>query len=365
MAFDGLNLNLGNLARLSPARTRSISAENPTGAKGAGAMADPLPDGPARELGRGWKCRPFIILGPGETATLADIDGPGAIQSIWITGNVNRDLILRITWDGSEHPSVEAPLPDFFCLPWARQSTGTSGGPLMRVNSLPISVNPNRGMNSFWQMPFRGHCTITLENTCPKKRHTVYYQINYALTEVPEDTAYFHAQFRRVNPLPYGEVYTILDGVEGRGHYVGTAMGWGINNNGWWGEGEIKFFMDGDGEYPTICGTGTEDYFGGAWDWEVDGVYYEYSTPFLGMHQVIRSDGTYNVQHRHAMYRWHVMDPIRFEQDLRVTIQSLGWREGGRFYPGMHDISSVAYWYQTLPHQPFPAFPDRDALEII
>ncbi|HUU30767.1 MAG TPA: DUF2961 domain-containing protein, partial [Phycisphaerae bacterium] len=141
--------------------------------------------------------------------------------------------------------------------------------------------------------------------------------------------------------------------------------GWGINNSGWWGEGEIKFYLDGDGEFPTICGTGTEDYFGGAYDWEVDGQYVTYTTPFLGMHQVLRPDGTYRSQHRHAMYRWHVMDPIRFERDLRVMIQVLGWRSEGRFYPGQHDISSVAYWYQALPAAPFPALGDRNALEIV
>jgi hypothetical protein len=187
---------------------------------------------------------------------------------------------------------------------------------------------------------------------------------------VPADVAYFHAQFRRVNPLPYKEVFTIVDCIEGQGHYVGTSMGWGINNSGWWGEGEIKFYIDGDSDYPTICGTGTEDYFGGAYDWMVDGQYVTYSTPFLGMHEVIRPDGTFNSQHRHAMYRWHVMDPIRFQKDLRVTIQALGWRSEKdrmkrRFLPGQHDMNSVAYWYQTLPTAPFPELPDRDYLEIV
>ncbi len=141
-------------------------------------------------------------------------------------------------------------------------------------------------------------------------------------------------------------------------------MGWGINNSGWWGEGEIKFYIDGDTEFPTICGTGTEDYFGGAWNWDVEGEYVEYSTPFLGMYQVTKPDGLYNSQHRHAMYRWHVMDPIRFRHDLRVTIQALGWRSEGRYLPGQHDISSVAYWYQALPAAPFPGLPDRNGLEI-
>ncbi|HET6486732.1 MAG TPA: DUF2961 domain-containing protein, partial [Spirochaetia bacterium] len=117
--------------------------------------------------------------------------------------------------------------------------------------------------------------------------------------------------------------------------------------------------------FPTICGTGTEDYFGGAYNWDVDGRYVPYSTPFMGMHQVIKPDGLYASQHRHAMYRWHIPDPIRFEKDIKVTIQGLGWRNGGRYLPMQDDIASVACWYQTLPTAPFPALPDRDYLEII
>ena len=359
--FNGLGMGLGNLARLSRARTRSISAENPTGEKGKGAMAEAGPDSASRELGRGWKCRPCVPVPPGETVKLADIEGPGAIQSMWLAGYVGRDFILRIYWEDEERPAVEAPLPDFFACPWVQDNRS----PHVRVNSLPVSVNPHRGCNCFWEMPFRRRCRVTIENIGPEKSPPCFHQINYTLTEVPDDAAYFHAQFRRVNPLPYGEVYTILDGVKGRGHYVGTSMGWGSNNCGWWGEGEIKFYIDGDAEFPTICGTGTEDYFGGSYDWTVEGQYAEYSTPFLGMHQVIRPDGHRLSQHRHAMYRWHVMDPIRFEEDLRVTIQALGWRSEGRFLPLQDDISSVAYWYQTLPAAPFPKLPGRDGLEIV
>jgi hypothetical protein len=363
-ASNGLGLHLGNLSRLSRAKTRSISAENPTGGKGEGAMAEASPEGAARDLGRGWKCRPSIPVAPGETVALADIEGPGAIQSMWFGGTiVNRDFILRIHWDGQKEPSVECPLPDFFAMPWSFQDPrGPTRGPFAPVNSLPVSVNPCRGLNCFWEMPFRTHCRITIEGRHPRDTRSCYYQINYTLTDVPDDAACFHAQFRRVNPLPYGEVYTIVDGISGQGHYVGASMGWGINNDGWWGEGEIKFYIDGDGEFTTICGTGTEDYFGGSYNWDVDGHYTTYSTPFLGMHQVLRPDGLYNSQHRHAMYRWHIMDPIRFEQDLRVTIQALGWTTEGRFLPGQHDISSVAYWYQTLPAAPFPKLPSRDFL---
>jgi len=364
--FNGLGMNLGNLWRLSHAQTRSISAENPTGVKGKGGMALPDPNGAARELGQGWKCSPCKRdIQPGETYTLADIEGSGAIQSMWLGGNVTRDFILRIYWDDQAQPSVECPLCDFFAIPWVKFNEIGTVGPLVRVNSLPVVVNPSRALNCFWEMPFRKHARITLQNLHPTQAKDCFYQINYTLTEVPADAAYFHAQFRRVNPLPYKQVYTILDGIQGHGQYVGTAMGWGINNSGWWGEGEIKFFIDGDGEFPTICGTGTEDYFGGSFNWDSDGQYIEYSTPYLGMHQVLRPDGTYNSQHRHAMYRWHIKDPIRFENDLKVTIQALGWRSEGRYYPGQHDICSVAYWYQTLPTAPFPRLPDRNELEVV
>jgi hypothetical protein len=212
-------------------------------------------------------------------------------------------------------------------------------------------------------MPFRRHCRITIENRHVKEA-TCFYQITYALTEVPDDAACFHAQFRRVNPLPYGQDYTILDGVRGQGQYVGTALAWGVNNNGWWGEGEIKFFMDGDGQFPTICGTGTEDYFCGAWNWDVSGQYTPFSAPFTGM-TIHKPDGLYQAQQRFALYRWHVMDPIRFARDLRVTIQALGWRSEARYLPLQDDIASVAYWYQTLPTAAFPKLPDANYLEIV
>jgi hypothetical protein len=359
-----MTFGLDGLFNLSPAQTRSISAENPTGEKGRGAMAQPDPQGPARELGQGWKCRPYVQIEPGQTVTLADIAGPGLVQSMWYGGFIRRDFILRIYWDGQAAPSVECPITDFFGAHWITSGEAPHQGPPVILNSLPVCINPNRGMNCFWPMPFRKHCRITMENRHPEAQ-ACFYQINYALGEVPETAACFHAQFRRENPLPLGQEYTIIDGLRGRGHYVGTAMGWGINNSGWWGEGEVKFYIDGDRKFPSICGTGTEDYFGGSYNWEVDGQYVTYSTPFMGMHQVQRPDGTYRSQHRHSMYRWHIMDPIRFEQDLRVTIQALGWRSERRYYPGQHDISSVAYWYQTLPAAPFPTLPDRNALEVV
>ena len=361
MMFHGIGTNMSNLFLASNAKTRSISPENLTGVKGGGARCEPA-DGtagaPARELGRGWKVNPFIHIRPHSIFSLAEIDGPGCIQHIWLTpmGNL-RHLILRIYWDGQDNPSVECPIGDFFACGW---------GVYAPVNSLAVCVNPGSAFNCYWQMPFRKGCRITLENRTDAVS-TIYYQIDYCLTEVPEDALYFHAQFRRVNPLPYREVYTILDGVHGKGQYVGVYMCWGSNNNGWWGEGEVKFHLDGDCAYPTICGTGTEDYFCGSYNFENKAThqYEEFSTAYAGMPQVIRPDGVYNSQTRFGMYRWHIADPIRFETDLRVTVQALGWRSGGRYLPLQDDISSVAYWYQTLPAEKFPPLPDDDALEII
>ncbi|MBN2328002.1 MAG: DUF2961 domain-containing protein [Candidatus Omnitrophica bacterium] len=357
-SFNGLNMNLGNLYRLSYAQSRSISPENFTGAKGQGGMAEEgTGANAARDLGQGWKVSPSVDVEAQSTLTLAEIDGPGAIQHIWLTPTGNwRFSILRMYWDDEETPSVECPLGDFFACGW---------GEYAQVNSLAVCVNPGSAFNCYWVMPFRKKCKITLENIDVNKMR-VYYQIDYTLTEVPDDAAYFHAQFRRVNPLPYKEIYTILEGVKGRGQYVGTYMCWGVNNNGWWGEGEIKFFLDGDQEFPTICGTGTEDYFCGSYNFEnkAEGRYQEFSTPYTGLPQIIRPDGKYKSQMRFGLYRWHIVDPVRFQEDLKVTIQALGWRSGGRYLPLQDDISSVAYWYQTEPHAPFPLLPSKDYLEI-
>ena len=362
-SFNGLGMNLGTLSRISNAETRSICSENPKGEKGKGAMEVPDEKSCSRDLGRGWKVHPCDSIEAGKTMVLADIKGPGAIQQIWMTPTGNwRMTIIRIYWDGQEQPSVECPIGDFFACGWGKYA---------QVTSLPICVNPGSAFNCYWEMPFHKSCKITLENVGFETMR-IFYQINYTLTDVPSDAAYFHAQFRRSNPLPYKGVHTILDGVTGQGHYVGTYMAWEVHSTGWWGEGEIKFFMDGDGEFPTICGTGTEDYFCGSYNFDVGKDpadkgkpgYREFTTPYSGMPQVIRPDGVYDSQQRFGLYRWHIMDPIRFKKDLKVTIQALGWRQGGRFLPLEDDISSVAFWYQTLPAAKFPALPDRDGLEI-
>lgn len=354
--FNGIDVNLSNLYKLSDAKSRSISPENFNGEKGKGGMAtNGTGANAARDLGQGWKVSPSVVIKARSTFTLAEIQGPGVIQSIWMTPTGHwRFSILRFYWDDETEPSVESPVGDFFACGW---------GQYAQVSSLAVCVNPGSAFNCYWPMPFKKKARISMENI-DDKDIVLYYQINYALTEVPDDAAYFHAQFRRLNPLPYKSVYTILDGVEGWGHYVGTYMAWGVHNNGWWGEGEIKFYIDDDKEFPTICGTGTEDYFCGSYNFDNKGKYQEFTTPYSGLPQVIRPDGLYNSQQRFGLYRWHIPDPIRFAKNLKVTIQALGWRGDGRYLPLQDDIASVAYWYQREPHKKFPKLPSKHELEI-
>ena len=342
-------------------RTFSVSPENFTGKKGNGAKAT-LENGSAanaaRELGEGWKVNPYIVLKTGETATLANITGQGAIKHFWIvdSSSAGRESILRIYFDGQKNPAVCVPLYDFFANADNRE--------YRQISSLPICYNPRRGMNCYFEMPYFKGFKIELENI-GSEDVMVYYQIDCEEKEIDKDSLYFHASFNRVNPLPYKEVYTILDKIKGNGVYVGTYMHWGVKSNGWWGEGEIKFYIDGDTSYPSICGTGTEDYFGGAYNFDVDGKYTEHSTLYSGLSKVGRTDATYASQRYFDMYRWHITDPIYFKEDLKVTIQALGWRSEGRYLPLQDDISSVAYWYSDNLEDEYPPIPDKNALEII
>ncbi len=364
-SFNGIYSDMSNIFMLSDAKTRSISPENFTGEKGKGGMATTgTGQNAARDLGVGWKISPSVIIKAHTTFTVAEISGPGAIQHIWMTPTGNwRYSILRFYWDDETTPSVEVPVGDFFCQGW---------GQFAQLSSLAVCANPGSGFNCYWPMPFRKKCKVTMENIDDKDM-VLYYQVDYTLTDVPKDAAYFHAQFRRTNPLPYKQNYVLVDGIKGKGQYVGTYMAYGVHNNGWWGEGEIKFFIDGDTDYPTINGTGTEDYFCGAYDFDtrkknaagVDEVNYtEFTNPYTGLHQVIKGDGHYQIAQRFGLYRWHIKDPIRFDKDLKVTIQALGWRDGGRYLPLQDDIATTVFWYQTEPHNPFPPLPDKDHLEV-
>ena len=360
-----MNIGLGNLFMKRDAVSRSLSAENFRAEKGKGGMATletslhkPSANS-ARELGVGYKLSPCMALEAGETVAIMDNEGPGVIRHMWITLDPScyRDVILRMYWDGDDTPSVESPVGDFFCCGWNQP---------LEVLSQPINVNPRGGMNCYFPMPFRKHARITVTNDSPNRLDAFFYTINYTLETVAQDALYFHAFYRRTNPLPYGEYYTLIDKIEGGGQYVGTYMAWQQNNAGWWGEGEMLMYMDGDKDFPTIIGTGTEDYFGGAWAFVQEKEGKTFSAPFLGYINANGSDTrTMRPGSRFVLYRFHVHDPIFFKQELTVKMQALGWRKEGRFLPLQDDIASVVYWYQALPHAKFPPFPCRNDREVI
>lgn len=360
-----------NLYELAQGVTRAVTPENPTGGKGMAAMAMPQPGFAAERLRQGWKCRPFTTIASHEEQELCNISACGAITSMWLTGEVDRGLIIRMYWDDSEVPAVECPVTEFFCYGWAEpidmNENHWNRGPLFQLNSALMSIAPNRGFSCFIPMPFRKHARITLENRT-KNIKRIFYQINYEERELPEQIGYFHAQFRMSLPVKKGETHTILDKVEGAGTYLGTALFVGLNRAArWWGEGEFKFYLDGDQKFPTITSTGLEDYFLGAFNWDCESQYREYSHLYSGMPQILRPDGLYQIQQRFSLYRWHVKDPIRFASDLRVDVQALGWMrdDDGKspyYLQREDDYLSVAYFYLNRPATVLPELPSHEAL---
>lgn len=344
-------------------KSRAINAENPTGEKGNGGRI-------ASKLGISRKGSPCLRdLQPGSVTVLADIQDCGIIRHIWMTVDnkttdadcfVLRDLILRMYWDGEEEPSVEVPLGDFFCCGFGQECY---------VNSSPVVVAPSRGFNCYFSMPFRRSARITLENQHKNAIPAFFYQIDYCLyDDLPEETEYFHAQWRREKITSLGRDYVIADGIKGKGTYVGTYLALSVLERYWWGEGEVKFYIDGDEQYPTICGTGMEDYVGGSWSFasHPDGKTVEntYCTPYMGYPFYSRHDQlVYNAYHNddcppmRGFYRWHIPDPIFFEENLKVTVQQIGVSHGGLF-ERQDDLSSVAYWYQIEKHAKYPELPE-------
>ena len=350
--FPGLASGLSHLPVLGHGRTRSVTAENPTGEKGMGGMAIPDPSDPnpfqgaraADDLGQGWKVRPFIRINAGETATLMDVRGPGVIQHMWMvenTGseNMGRGMVIRIYWDGEETPSVECPALEFFAV---------GHGRVGYVNSLAVVVNPLNALNCFWPMPFSKQARVTLANESEVDNLLVGYQITYEESDIATSVGRFHAQYRQARTADQNP-YILLDNVRGHGRYVGTFLAWTQWEKGWFGEGEVKFYLDGDEKFPTICGTGTEDYFLASY-----GLQSTYSTAYAG--SVLPAKHTADLPQFWSLHRWHIQDPINFREDLRVTIQALGLGEKYRLLQ-QDVISSVAYWYQAEPHCPFPKFP--------
>lgn len=361
--FNGFLNSMATFPQLRKGKSRSINWENRTGEKGKAAM-EPSHLGPSR---KGSPCVGRIE--PGETVTLMDIEGAGMIQHIWMTvadetpkGKfVLRDVVLRMYWDNEEEPSVEVPLGDFFLNGFARG---------YEVVSIPMVVNPKRGMNCYIPMPFKTRAKVTIENQHAGELHAFFYQIDYCLyDDTPEDLGYFHAQWRRESLTRPQKDYVLVDNIKGHGHYIGTHLMLSTLERYWWGEGEMKFYIDGDDEYPTQCSTGTEDYFGGAWSFggytDEKGYMMEktYCTPFLGYPFYSRDDNFHNdyynrdVPPMRSFYRWHIMDPVLFEKDLRVEIQQIGVGPLGLF-ERQDDVTSVSYWYQTEPHAKFPQLPE-------
>ena len=344
-------------------KTRSIGPEHRTGEKGKGGMAtDGYMASNARNLGPGWKLSPCLAVAPGETITLADISDMGEIRHIWMTiFNYNWRLgILRFYWDDCPVPSIECPVGDFFGAAEADK--------LPNYSSMITSLNPKNSLSSYWQMPFRKHCVITFENKSPKEM-LVFYEITYVLCSVPDNAGYLHMQFRRNQCIPYKEPYVIIDGIKGKGQYVGTYMYFEVHGNDWWGEGEFKFFIDGDTEYPTICNTGTEDYFcgGDGFLTQDNSEYVDYCTPYFGFSSTKPGKGM-DVMKRFSMYRWHVMDPIYFSSDLKITVQDLGWKNPDRsqgYEARRDDISTVAIWYQDKPAEYMKQLPEDHELIIL
>lgn len=348
---------------LQHGKSRAINAENPTGEKGMGGRS-------ASALGISRKGSPCLKdLQPGSVTVLADVQDCGIIRHIWMTvANktseadcfVLRDLILRMYWDNEDTPSVEVPLGDFFCCGFGQECL---------INSASVVVAPSRGLNCYFSMPFQKRARITLENQHKNIIPAFFYQIDYCLYDtLPEHTEYFHAQWRREKLTTLGKDYVIIDGIKGKGTYVGTYIALTTLQRYWWGEGEVKFYIDGDVEYPTICGTGMEDYVGGSWSFasHPDGKTVEntYCTPYLGYPFYSRHDRlVYNAYHNddcppmRGFYRWHIPDPIFFEENLKVTVQQIGVSHGGLF-ERQDDLSSVAYWYQEEEHAEFPLLPE-------
>ena len=353
-----MDASLSGLYQIDPeAQSRSVSPENLTGEKGKGGMATAGTGADAaRELGQGWKISPSIVIKTGTTFTLADIQGPGCITHIWMTPTGNwRHSLLRFYWDGETNASVECPVGDFFACGW---------GQYCQINSLSVCVNPGSAFNGYWPMPFRKRARVTMENV-DSQDMTLYYQIDYTQVKIPGDAGYFHAQFRCENPLKTKGLYTILDGVRGEGQYVGTYLAIQVHEPDWWGEGEIKFYLDGDTKFPTICGTGSEDYFCGSYNFENRAThkYQTFSTPYTGLAQVIPPDEVYQPGQCFGLYRWHITDPIRFHKDLKVTIQALGFNQAGLYKLFDPSMASVAYWYQKEPHAEFPQLPGLKELD--
>lgn len=333
LIHEPYNLDTGLLSR-------SISFENPTGAPGAGGKA-------ASRLGPGRKGSPSRSIKPGEEVQLCDIEGPGTIRHIWLTTArdpvAQRALVVRAWWDDQEHPSIECPVGDLF---------GFAHGKIMPYQSAVHSVGVTGGRNIWLPMPFAKRAKMTFVNQ-GEKAVPLFYQIDYTIGDKHSGgVGRLHVLFRRENPTVEKQDFELLPERKNKGRFIGSIIGIrNLHPNQWWGEGEVKVYMDGDTDYPTICGTGSEDYVGLAWGIQ--------QTPFL-YNGCSLDQSPEGVKERFvSIYRWHLPDPIAWEKQARITIQQIAWKQG--LSETSDDWSAATFWYEPIPSAPLPALPDVEA----
>jgi hypothetical protein len=326
-----------------PEQSRSISFENPTGAPGEGGKT-------ASNLGVGRKGFPAKNIEAGETVVLCDIQGPGTIRHLWMTGSFKdnplalRSMVIRGYWENQSHPGIECPLGDFMGLAHARVTS---------YQSAVHSVGLNAALNFWLPMPFEQQGRLTLSNE-GNEPIGIFYQVDYTIGDThPAQFGRLHVCFRRENPTTLTKDFEILPTRMGKGRFLGAVIGIRSLEDHWWGEGEIKIYMDGDTEFPTICGTGSEDYVGLSYGIQL--------TPFQ-YHGCNLDQGRFI-----SMYRWHLLDPIYWKNSCRITIQQIGWspvkrdETGHPLYERQDDWCAAAFWYESVPDAPLPAFPDLAA----
>ncbi|MEN6385526.1 MAG: glycoside hydrolase family 172 protein [Phycisphaerales bacterium] len=318
-----------------PIESRSITAENPTGEKGKGGMT-------ASNIGVGRKGRALLNIDPGEKITLCEIKGPAVIRRMWVTLPSKKEnllgFVIRGYWDGQKTPSIEAPIGYFF---------GSAHGITKAYQSAVHSMTDTAGMSIYLQMPFLKKAKFTITNEGPEKNVPFYYQVDYTINEkLSNDIGRLHVSYHRENPTTLGEDFTILSKRTGMGRFMGCVLGINNADNKWWGEGEVKMYLDGDEKFPTICGTGTEDYIGHAWGF--------HNNAFMFGGMAFRDDKLY------TLYRWHLPDPIYWKKDIRVTLQQIGAGgvQGGGYYNKQEDVTAAAFWYEPIPSAPLPEFAD-------
>jgi len=332
--------DLDGLMKVKPGRSRAVTSTDPSFTGNADRIKS---------------------IAPGETRVLADLKGPAVIRHIWLTFNEARpnwleaggsaapdEIVLRMYWDGAREPAVEAPLGDFFGAGFGRRS---------ELVSVPVQVETGGdGYNCFWPMPFFKRGLITVTNEGARNVRSFYYQVDYA--EEPglaQDAAYFCAQYNQAFPETPGRDYTVAD-IQGQGQYVGTVMSMRARSPMWFGEGDARFYVDGEVK-PSIQGTGTEDYFLMAWGMSL-GMY-----PYFGCVRWSPEGEIPGTEY--CMYRWHIADPVRFEKSLRFDLEHTGWisadeTESGKIEGHVEredDIATVAFWYQKGQPRRFTILP--------